>query len=80
MLIGNEQPDGVAQTDYYLNIPTDHYSRIVHAASLDRLGYGFPYDDVRPDGKPDLEGKVVAEASDFVKSFVVTLGGGQYRK
>ena len=56
LLITNQSPAPV--TDYYQNPITNHYSRIVHAANLDGLGYAFPYDDVSPDGGPNQSGEV----------------------
>jgi Beta-1,3-glucanase/Carbohydrate binding module (family 6) len=57
LLIDSNQPSG-STGDYYKNPITNHYSRIVHAASLDGRGYAFPYDDVAPDGGADQSGAV----------------------
>lgn len=55
LLINSSEPSGTP-ADYYLNPITNHYARIVHAASLDGRGYAFPYDDVVPDGGADQSG------------------------
>ena len=57
LLNNSQQPDGVAST-YYQTSPTNHYSRIVHAANTDKRGYAFPYDDVGPNGGQDQSGAV----------------------
>ncbi|WP_338702415.1 glycoside hydrolase family 64 protein [Streptomyces sp. Q6] len=54
MLTHPEQPNGTTTADYYTDATTNHWSRIVHANSP--IGYAFPYDDVRPDGQPDVSG------------------------
>ncbi|MFJ9038453.1 glycoside hydrolase family 64 protein [Streptomyces sp. NPDC102406] len=54
MLTHPEQPNGADSGDYYRDATTNHWSRIVHANSP--IGYAFPYDDVRPDGRPDVSG------------------------
>nr|WP_203644386.1 glycoside hydrolase family 64 protein [Streptomyces sp. SID14478] len=54
MLTHPEQPNGAGSADYYQDATTNHWSRIVHANSP--IGYAFPYDDVRPDGEPDVSG------------------------
>ncbi|NGO78264.1 sugar hydrolase [Streptomyces sp. YC504] len=54
MLTHPDQPNGVTAGDYYRDATTNHWSRIVHANSP--IGYAFPYDDVRPDGQPDVSG------------------------
>ena len=58
LLMDNVQPDGASVNQYYTTNPTNHYSRIVHAANLDGRGYAFPYDDVTPDGGADQSGSV----------------------
>ncbi|KAI4127129.1 MAG: hypothetical protein LQ338_003371 [Usnochroma carphineum] len=73
MLISDVQP-GASPAYYYQSSPTNHYSRIVHAVNNDHLGYAFPYDDVTPSGGQDQSGKV---ASGSIRSFTVTVGGGQ---
>lgn len=71
MLLYTTQPGG-SPADYYKNPVTNHYSRIIHAASLDGRGYAFPYDDVTPDGGADQSGSI----SDPNPSLLtVTLGG-----
>jgi hypothetical protein len=54
MLTHPEQPNGTTTADYYQGDVTNHWSRVVHANSP--IGYAFPYDDVRPDGQPDVSG------------------------
>ncbi|MFE6161703.1 glycoside hydrolase family 64 protein [Streptomyces sp. NPDC056486] len=54
MLTHAEQPNGAGSGDYYKGDVTNHWSRVVHANSP--IGYAFPYDDVRPDGEPDVSG------------------------
>ncbi|MGW4385235.1 glycoside hydrolase family 64 protein [Streptomyces sp. NPDC004685] len=54
MLTHPEQPNGTTTADYYQGDITNHWSRVVHANSP--IGYAFPYDDVRPDGQPDVSG------------------------
>jgi len=71
LLIDSNQPDGENPADYYTNSPTNHYSRLVHATSRDGLGYGFPYDDVTPDGGVNQSGAV---SSGSPSLFSVTVG------
>ncbi|MEV0256856.1 glycoside hydrolase family 64 protein [Streptomyces sp. NPDC050732] len=54
MLTHPQQPNGTSTADYYRDAVTNHWSRVVHANSP--IGYAFPYDDVRPDGQPDVSG------------------------
>ncbi len=54
----SNQPDGESPANYYTAPVTNHYARIVHAASLDGRGYAFPYDDVSPTGGADQSGSV----------------------
>lgn len=54
MVTHPEQPNGTTTADYYQGDVTNHWSRVVHANSP--IGYAFPYDDVRPDGQPDVSG------------------------
>lgn len=61
------EPRGFYQVD-----PTNHYSRIVHAANLDGKGYAFAYDDVQADGGADQSGKVNAGDPEL---FLVSVGG-----
>lgn len=49
---GNMQP-GVAATSYYTSMPSNWYSKFVHALEIDGKGYAFPYDDVNPDAGVD---------------------------
>jgi hypothetical protein len=71
LLIDSDQPDGENPSDYYTNSPTNQYARIVHATTLDGLGYAFPFDDVTPDGGVNQSGPVVS-ASPAV--WTVTVG------
>ncbi|MEV6751478.1 glycoside hydrolase family 64 protein [Streptomyces sp. NPDC051214] len=54
MLSHAQQPNGAGAGDYYKGDVTNHWARVVHANSP--IGYAFPYDDVRPDGEPDVSG------------------------
>ncbi|WP_282791853.1 glycoside hydrolase family 64 protein [Streptomyces sp. CC224B] len=54
MLSHPSQPNGTTAGDYYRDAVTNHWARLVHAHSP--IGYAFPYDDVRPDGQPDVSG------------------------
>lgn len=54
MLTHPSQPNGATAADCYKGEVTNHWSRVVHANSP--IGYAFPYDDVRPDGQPDVSG------------------------
>ena len=74
LLMSNTQPNGVQENAFNTVSPCNHYSRILHVANLDGLGYAFPYDDVTPNGGQGLSGKV--EASD-PNVFTVTIGGAQ---
>jgi hypothetical protein len=58
LLTDPHQPDGENPATYYTAPVTNHYARIVHAASLDGGGYAFPYDDVAPTGGADQSGSV----------------------
>lgn len=71
LLTNSNQPSG-SPADYYKHFITNHYSRIVHAASLDGRGYAFPYDDVVPDGGTDQSGAVFDPNP---LTLTVTLGG-----
>ncbi|KAF2840198.1 glycoside hydrolase family 64 protein [Patellaria atrata CBS 101060] len=72
LLLSNNHPNGVRADQYYKNPITNHYSRIVHETNLDKKGYGFPYDDVTPDGGEGQEGAV---ASGNPTLFTLTVGG-----
>ncbi|MER7109530.1 beta-1,3-glucanase family protein [Streptomyces sp. NPDC000229] len=54
LLTHPDQPNGPAPSDYYRDPSTNHYARVVHANTP--IGYAFPYDDVRTDGRPDVSG------------------------
>lgn len=51
-----------ADTAYYAQAHTNHYSRILHSIEAGGLGYAFPYDDVHSSGGVDVEGKVQSGA------------------
>ncbi|WP_194897838.1 beta-1,3-glucanase family protein [Catenulispora pinisilvae] len=73
LLIDANQPDGESASTYYQNTITNHYSRIVHAANTDGLGYAFPYDDVAPASGANQSGAV---SSGSPALWTITLGGG----
>ncbi|WP_328378737.1 glycoside hydrolase family 64 protein [Streptomyces sp. NBC_00440] len=54
MLTHPSQPNGTTAADYYQGDVTNHWARVLHANSP--IGYAFPYDDVVPDGQPDVSG------------------------
>ena len=58
---------------YYRNPITNHYARIVHAASLDGIGYAFPYDDVTPTNGANQSGAVQDPNPQLL---TVAVGGG----
>jgi Beta-1,3-glucanase len=58
LLIDASQPDGEKPADYYTSAVTNHYARIVHAATTGGRGYAFPYDDVAPARGADQSGAV----------------------
>ncbi|MFF6779412.1 beta-1,3-glucanase family protein [Streptomyces sp. NPDC012510] len=69
MLSHPSQPNGATAADYYQGPVTNHWARVVHANSP--IGYAFPYDDVRPDGRPDVSG---AAHDGNPRRFTVTVG------
>lgn len=69
LLTHPDQPNGATTADYYLDPATNHWSRVVHANTP--IGYAFPYDDVRPDGQPDVSG---AAFDGNPRRFTVTVG------
>jgi len=71
LLLDSKTPDATP-AQYYQTSPTNHYSRIVHAANLDGRGYAFPYDDVTPTGGQDQSGAVQDGAPTLL---TVTVGG-----
>ncbi|KAF2015630.1 glycoside hydrolase family 64 protein [Aaosphaeria arxii CBS 175.79] len=73
LLDTNQFPNGSRPENYYKNATTNHYSRIVHAAQIDKRGYAFPYDDVVPDGGSDVAGTLFDGSP---RLFTVTVGGG----
>jgi hypothetical protein len=54
ILSSADQPNGTRESDYYRDPTTNHWARILHANTP--IGYAFPYDDVCPDGQPDVSG------------------------
>jgi hypothetical protein len=72
LLLDNNEPDDEDPSTYYQTSPTNHYSRIVHAANLDGRGYAFPYDDVHPTNGEDLSGSVADSSPQLL---TVTVGG-----
>ena len=72
LLIDTVEPSATPN-QYYQNAITNHYSRIVHAANLDGLGYAFPYDDVAPTGGKDQSGAVQDPNPQLL---TVVVGGG----
>jgi hypothetical protein len=71
LLADPDQPDGENPASYYAAPVTNHYARIVHAASRDGRGYAFPYDDVAPAGGADQSGSV---SSGSPAQLAVTVG------
>jgi hypothetical protein len=69
MLTHPDQPNGAGSADYYQGSVTNQWARVVHANSP--IGYAFPYDDVRPDGQPDVSG---AANDGNPRRFTVTVG------
>ncbi|MET7618650.1 glycoside hydrolase family 64 protein [Streptomyces sp. NPDC005408] len=69
LLTHPDQPNGATSADYYRDPATNHWSRVVHANTP--IGYAFPYDDVRPDGQPDVSG---AAHDGNPRRFTVTVG------
>lgn len=72
LLIESVVPSGTP-SQYYQNAVTNHYSRIVHAANVDGLGYAFPYDDVTPTNGADQSGAVQSANPQLL---TVAVGGG----
>ncbi|MFI5532929.1 beta-1,3-glucanase family protein [Kitasatospora sp. NPDC051853] len=66
------QPTNENPAAFYTKPRTNHYARILHSTTADRLGYAFPYDDVHPSGT-DFEGKV---QSGDPRLWTITVGGG----
>ena len=68
---GNITPS-LAATSYYTTMPSNWYSKFVHAHESDGKGYAFPYDDVNPSVGVDQAG-VVADAAPTL--LTITVGG-----
>ncbi|HEU5024211.1 MAG TPA: beta-1,3-glucanase family protein [Spirillospora sp.] len=69
ILSSADQPNGTREADYYQDPTTNHWARILHANTP--IGYAFPYDDVCPDGQPDVSG---AASDGNPKRLTVTVG------
>jgi hypothetical protein len=69
ILSSADQPNGTREPDYYQDPTTNHWARILHANTP--IGYAFPYDDVCPDGQPDVSG---AASDGNPKRLTVTVG------
>ncbi|MET9511764.1 glycoside hydrolase family 64 protein [Streptomyces flavidovirens] len=69
LLTHPDQPNGATAADYYRDPATNHYARVLHANTP--IGYAFPYDDVRPDGEPDVSG---AAHDGNPRRFTLTVG------
>jgi glycosyl hydrolase family 64 (putative beta-1,3-glucanase) len=54
ILSSADQPNGTLESEFYRDATTNHWARVVHAHTP--IGYAFPYDDVCPDGQPDVSG------------------------
>jgi hypothetical protein len=72
LLIDADQPDGEKVGTYYQNGITNHYARIIHAATPDGRCYAFPYDDVGSSSTPDQTGSL---SDGSPASLQVTVGG-----
>jgi hypothetical protein len=57
LLANPKQPD-TSNSAFYRAPVTNHYARLVHAATAGGAGYAFPYDDVHA-GTYNTEGRVV---------------------
>ncbi|MBF9066628.1 beta-1,3-glucanase family protein [Streptacidiphilus fuscans] len=68
---GENQPGGVAASQYYGNAITNHYARLVHQYAT--IGYAFPYDDVGPTGSAPVDGHLQDPAP---TSWTIALGSG----
>ncbi len=69
ILSSADQPNGTQESDFYKDPITNHWARIVHANTP--IGYAFPYDDVCPDGQPDVSG---AASDGNPRRLTVTVG------
>jgi hypothetical protein len=72
LLVSNQTPNPTGSSQFYKNLITNHYSRIVHQANLDGKGYAFPYDDVTRSGGGDQSGSVFAGDAQLL---TVAVGG-----
>ncbi|KAI0480992.1 glycoside hydrolase family 64 protein [Xylariaceae sp. FL0804] len=74
LLTTADQPDGAQPAAYYQDATTNQYARILHAVSLDGLGYAFPYDDVVPStGSDPSPAGIVNDANPQL--LTITVGG-----
>ncbi|MFC8447885.1 beta-1,3-glucanase family protein [Kitasatospora sp. NPDC057223] len=71
LLDNPDQPTAENPAAFYTRARTNHYARILHSSTPDRLGYAFPYDDVHPAGV-DFEGKVQSGSPGL---FTISVGG-----
>jgi hypothetical protein len=69
ILSSADQPNGTPESGFYQAPTTNHWARIVHAHTP--IGYAFPYDDVCPDGQPDVSG---AASDGNPRHLTVTVG------
>ncbi|KAK5663979.1 hypothetical protein OQA88_191 [Cercophora sp. LCS_1] len=72
LLENGHQPDGEVVERFYKESVTNHYSRVVHEASLDGKGYAFPYDDVAAREEDGVAGVVAGSEPGL---FLVGVGG-----
>jgi hypothetical protein len=70
MLDGGSLQPSVDDSWYYGELPTHHYSRLVHEYEVDGKGYAFPYDDVNPNGGGNAAGVVASGAAERLTIFV----------
>ncbi|MFD9129480.1 beta-1,3-glucanase family protein [Kitasatospora sp. NPDC059571] len=71
LLDNPNQPTAENPAAFYTQALTNHYARILHSTTPDKLGYAFPYDDVHPAGV-DFEGKVQSGSPTL---WTITVGG-----
>lgn len=63
LLLCDEHPNSAHKGQYFKETITNHYSRVVHEASVDGRGYMFPYSNVTPDEGHDQYGVVIDGSS-----------------
>lgn len=69
LIEGEESQPAVSNTSYYLESPTNHYSRLVHRSEIDGKGYAFSYDDVNPLAE-NVAGVVAGPDPEVLKIFI----------